>query len=208
MIAASLTRHRPADNPFASHRVEALPYRGLEDGCDDLGRRIDDLGGRAAIVGPKGSGKTTLLEGLGDRLPTPVILIRVPGGDPRPYRTALRQLPDPVTAAHTILVDGVEQLGPLAWPTFLNRTRKTRRLVATLHRPGRLPTLVECATDCHLLLDLVRELAPRDAPTLEPLLDDLFHRHKGNIRMCLRELYDLFAGRGLHVQTTGSSGIE
>jgi len=186
---------RPADNPFASHRVEALPYRQSTMSWPDLLRRLDALGGRAALVGCKGSGKTTLMEELSHRLAEPVVLVRIPGSDPRPNRTAIRQLPRPVTTAHTILIDGAEQLGPLAWRNILNRTRRARRLVATLHKPGRLPTLITCTTDPELLRQLVEELAPNDATALQPTLDDLFRRHQGNIRSCLRELYDVYAGR-------------
>lgn len=186
---------RPADNPFASHRIEALAYRGPVVSGEDLDARIDALGGRAAVVGPKGSGKTTLLEELGGQLPGPVVMVRIPSGDPHPYRTAIRQLPQPVTSSHTILVDSAEQLGPLAWNAFLGRVRNADRLVATLHRPGRLPTFIECSTSAALLRDLVGELAPLDAPGLEPNLDEIFDRHSGNIRMCLMELYDVYAGR-------------
>ena len=93
MTPPAATPYRPADNPFASHRIEALPYRGLAVSGGGLGSRVDELGGRAAIVGPKGSGKTTLLEELGGQLPGPVLTIRIPGSDPRPYRSAARQLP-------------------------------------------------------------------------------------------------------------------
>ena len=188
---------RPSDNPFASHRVEALHYRACSLSRFDLERRIDALGGLVAIVGAKGSGKTTLLEELGEQLPGPVITVRIHGSDPHPYRAANHQLPDPVTSSHTILVDGAEQLGALSWRTVLNRVHRARRLVATHHRPGRLPTLIECTTSPALLCDLVRELAPENVPFLEPTLENLFHRHDGNIRSCLRELYDVYAGRKL-----------
>ena len=194
MIDAALRRYRPADNPFATHRVESLPYRGSTTSWSDLEHHLDTLGGRAALVGPKGSGKTTLLEELSRRLDQPTILVRIPGSDPLPYRTAIRQLPDPVTTSHTILIDSAEQLGPLAWRHILIRTRQARRLVATLHRRGRLPTLVTCTTDPNLLRELVHELAPLQTAVLDPTLDDLFRRHDGNIRLCLRELYDMCAG--------------
>jgi len=198
---------RPADNPFASHRVETLRFRGCAVPWFELERRIDVLGGRAAIVGPKGSGKTTLLEELCRRLQPPVILVRSQASDLRPYRTAIQQLPKPVTEKHTILVDGAEQLGALGWRRFMNRTRRARRLVATLHQPGRLSALLECSTSAGLLHDLVRELAPENTISLAPALDDLFHRHGGNIRMCLRELFDEFAGRRENLRRSGSSGI-
>ncbi|TFG38985.1 MAG: hypothetical protein E4H44_02945 [Candidatus Aminicenantes bacterium] len=117
---------RAADNPFASHRVDALPYRGHERSWSDFEHRIDALGGRAAIVGPKGSGKTTLLEELSRRMDQPTTLVHLPGSEPRPYRTAILQLPNPVTSAHTILIDSAEQLGSLAWRHFLTRTRQAR----------------------------------------------------------------------------------
>ena len=92
-----------------------------------------------------------------------------------------------------VLVDGAEQLGPIGWHLLLRATRHARSLVATLHRPGRLPTLIECRTRSRLLCDLVEELTPADAQ-LEPGLEELFHRHGGNIRFCFRELYDVYAG--------------
>ncbi len=88
MIDAALTRYRPADNPFASHRIEMHGYRGLDVAGEDLVRRLDQLGGRAAIVGPKGSGKTTLLEELDFYLPGRVKRVRIPGSSPHPLRTA------------------------------------------------------------------------------------------------------------------------
>jgi energy-coupling factor transporter ATP-binding protein EcfA2 len=193
-VSAAPSR-RPADNPFAAHRVENLAYRGRAMADREIERRLDALGGRAALVGPNGSGKTTLLEELARRLDPPTVVVRIPGGDPRPFRTAMSRLPTRVTSAHTILIDSAEQLGPLGWRRFLVRTRRARRLVATLHHPGRLPTLVNCATDPALLRRLVQELAPTRFTVLDPTLDDLFRRHEGNIRSCLRELYDVSAGR-------------
>jgi energy-coupling factor transporter ATP-binding protein EcfA2 len=155
---------------------------------------MNDLGGRAAVVGPKGSGKTTLLEEMALRLEQPVV-VRIPGSCPRPWRIVRAQLPRPVTHRHAILVDGSEQLGVVGWRRLLNSTRRARSLIVTLHRPGSLPTLVECRTDAGLLRDLVEELAPQEFTEVEPSLDGLFHRNNGNLRLCLRELYDVYAGR-------------
>jgi hypothetical protein len=185
---------RPADNPFASHRVEALSFRSAGLGWRGLTRRMDDLGGHAAVVGPKGSGKTTLLEELARRLEQPVV-VRIPGSCPRPWSTVSAQLPRPVTHLHAILIDGSEQLGAVGWRRLLHATRRARYLIATRHRQGRLPTLIECRTEAGLLRNLVEELAPADTAHLEPRLDELFHRHRGNLRLCFRELYDVYAGR-------------
>ena len=188
---------RPADNPFASHRVEGLAYRWADGDTGGLERRIGELGGRAAIVGPKGSGKTTLLEELARYLSADTVVVRVPGSCPRPWSAARAQLPTGIGENHAIFVDGAEQLGRLGWRRLLLATRRARYVVVTLHRPGPLPTLIDCRTEPALLRDLVSELAPDDASMLEPQLGHLFDRHDGNIRSCLRELYDVYAGRAL-----------
>jgi GTPase SAR1 family protein len=158
-------------------------------------QRMENLGGRAAVVGPKGSGKTTLLEEVARRLEQPAVVLRIPGSCPQPWRTVRAQLPRPVAYRHAILVDGSEQLGAFGWRRLLHATRRARYLIVTLHRPGRLPTLIECRTDAGLLRDLVSELAPRECNEIEFSLDGLFHRNNGNLRLCLRELYDVYAGR-------------
>ena len=186
---------RPADNPFASHRVEALGFRSAALEWRSLMQRVDDLGRRVAVVGPKGSGKTTLLEELARRLEQPVVVVRIPGGCPRPWRTVSAQLPRPVTHRHAILVDGSEQLGVVGWRRLLHATRRARSLIVTVHKPGRLPTLIECRTTSGLLRDLVEELAPADTSNLQFGLDGLFQRHEGNLRSCFRDLYDVCAGR-------------
>ena len=186
---------RPADNPFASHRVEALGFRRAGSTLLDFGQRLEELGGRVAIVGPKGSGKTTLLEDLARRLDQPVVIVRISGSCPRPWRTVRAQLPRPVTHRHAILIDGSEQLGMIGWRRLLHATRRARCLITTLHQPGRLPTLVECRTDAGLLRNLVEELVPADAAILESGINDLFQRQRGNLRSCFHELYDKYAGR-------------
>ena len=195
MRASAVARYRPADNPFASHRIEGLAYRYNGLGLSGLRQRLEEMGGRSAIVGPKGSGKTTLLEELATTLPGEPVKVRIEGGCRHPWRTVRAQLPSRVTSNHVMLVDGAEQLGPIGWRLLLRATRHARSFVATLHRPGRLPTLIECRPDHALLCDLVEELTPVDAPALIPGLEELFQRHDGDIRLCLRELYDMYAGR-------------
>ena len=186
---------RPADNPFASHRIEGLAFRCAALGWRGLMQRMDDLGGRVAVVGPKGSGKTTLLMELARRLEPPVVVVRIPGDCPDPWRITHSQLPRPLNHRHAVLVDGSEQLGVFGWRRLLHATRRARYLIVTLHHPGRLPTLIDCRTNPALLRNLVEELAPQKFNEIDSSLDGLFHRNNGNLRLCLRELYDVYAGR-------------
>jgi len=186
---------RPADNPFASHRVEDIAYRYNGSGPANFCLQLQQLGGRAAIVGPKGSGKTTLLGELAAHLTGEPVLVRIKASSRRPWRSARNQLPNPVRPNHVILIDGAEQLGSFGWYLLLQATRHAGNLLATLHRPGLLPTLIECRTEPGLLRSLVEELVPADTSILGPELDDLFERHGGDIRLCFRELYDVYAGR-------------
>jgi hypothetical protein len=94
-----------------------------------------------------------------------------------------------------LLIDGAERLGTFQWRRLQRRARRLGGLVITSHAVGRLPTLIECTTSLELLRGLVRELAPNELPAVEPMLGGLFERHAGNLRLCLRELYDLAAGR-------------
>jgi len=191
-MTTEMTTRRPADNPFAGRRVESLAYRSPDLSWRRLEDRFDSLGRRCAIVGPKGSGKTTLLEAIADRLNRRVAMVRIPGSCDNPWRAVRDQLPRPVADGHAVLVDGCEQLGAIGWRRLRHETRHAGALIVTLHNPGRLPTLVECRTDPQLLRDLVHALAP----DLDTDLDELFHRHKGNLRLCFRGLYDAYAGRG------------
>lgn len=186
---------RAADNPFASHRIESLPYRCCGTDPEALARRLDSIGGRAVIVGPKGAGKTTLLEAMAARAGGHAVLARVPGGSPGPWRALRRQLPASIEHRHRLFLDGCEQLGTLGWHRLLHHARRARSLVATSHRPGRLPTLTTCAPSLPLLRELVAELVANDERALDIDLGELFERHGGDIRRCVRELYDAHAGR-------------
>lgn len=188
----SLAGARPAENPFAAHRIDRLPYIARGTSRAGLLVRLEKLRFRAAIVGPHGSGKTTLLEELGRRLSAvgPVRLHR--GAD---LRVALRDLRRHVDPHAVLLVDAGERIGPVTWLRLRASLPRRAGLVITSLRPGRLPTLFETRTDPELLGKLVARLAPEEAPGLSPILDDLFVRHGGDLRECFRELYDLHAGR-------------
>jgi hypothetical protein len=184
---------RPADNPFASRRIDRLKYRCLHGDLQTIAERLRHTDGRGAIIGPHGSGKTTLLEELADRVDGRSVWLRLNANTARPLGTAFDALPEEITLGHAVLVDGAEQLGPWAWLRLHRRVRNAGAFVITGHTAGRLPTIYHCTTSPELLIELVTELSPEMIGTND--LDDLFQRHEGNIRLCFRDLYDLWARR-------------
>ena len=183
---------RARDNPFAVQRVLEIRYR-LPAGLtwEDLLARLASLSWRAAIVGRHGHGKTTLLEDLAPRLEGRGFRVRTISlreAHPRlgqENRALIRSLePEDI-----LLLDGAEQLGRLSWRLVRLLTRRAGGLVVTSHRPGLLPTLVECETSPELLAAIVGELAGADIE-----VGELYSRHRGNVRDALRELYDRWAG--------------
>jgi hypothetical protein len=61
---------------------------------------------------------------------------------------------------------------------------------STSHRDGLLPELVYALTTPELLEQLLRELLGQRYGYYNPNPQALFEKHNGNIRNCLRELYD------------------
>ena len=199
---ASASAATPARlNPFAAGRVEALDYR-FPEGLDwpTFLDRLEELGFRAALVGPEGRGKTSLLEQLGERLeargftPRRATLRR---GQRRLPRTERRRLLGDPGPRDVLLIDGVQELSRWSWWRLRRRSRKAAGLVITSHREGGLPTLLRCETSPELLEELVAELlGAEDRDDLAALdLPALYERHGGNVREALWELYDRWAGR-------------
>jgi hypothetical protein len=194
----------PRNNPFAVQRVVEIRYRLPENlTWEDLLDRLAALRWRAAIVGPHGHGKSTLLEDLAPRLEARGFRVRtISLREARPRldredRTVLRSLgPQDV-----LLLDGAEQLGWLSWMSLRLSTRKAGGLVITSHRSGLLPTLFECETTPELLGGIARELAGTDLD-----VEELYARHRGNVRDALRELYDRWAGRDVSPSSPPGSG--
>jgi hypothetical protein len=185
---------RARDNPFATDRVQALRYQ-LPAGLtwEDLLARLASMNHRAALVGPEGSGKTTLLEQLTPRLaargfhPIPLRL----DADQRRLSASFRaRCLAHLTRRDFVLLDGAEQLGWLGWLRFQWWARGAGGLVVTAHRTGLLPTLIECRTTPELLAELVGQLHPNETGREDLQLPGLFLRHRGNLRLALRELYD------------------
>ena len=93
--------------------------------------------------------------------------------------------------AFLISIDGLDRLPFLAWRRLRRAARGAGGILATSHARGRLPTLYEHRTSPALLRDLVADLAGAPAAaSLANRCDDLFSRCRGDIRACLRALYD------------------
>jgi hypothetical protein len=187
---------RARDNPFGADRVLSIRYEFPEGQAGPLLARLERLRYRAAIVGPHGTGKTTLLEDLETplaRLGFRVTHLRLDAAHRRFPRGGLSRLAATLDARDLICFDGAEQLGRAAWMMFRWRTRRAGGVLITSHRPGLLPTLVECTTSPELLEGIVSRLAPQTGAVRLPA--DLFARHHGNLRDAFRELYDVYAAR-------------
>jgi len=185
---------RAADNPFAVRKVLAIRYRLAGETWEALLERLASLRYRAAIVGPHGRGKTTLLEDLAPRLEALGFRIRsvmLHTGNRFLTRDQREVLLHDMGSRDLLCIDGAEQLSRSAWASLLARSRVAGGLLVTSHRPGLLPTLIDCETTPELLAGIMRDLAGPEADGIP--MRSLFARHEGNIREALREMYDVWA---------------
>jgi len=180
-------------NPFRADRIEALRFRLDEPGWDALMTRFAAMRWRGVLIGPHGSGKTTLREEIEARLRADGWNVRIVVlGD----ECALGWRDLPVLIGHTdertmISLDGLDRLSAWSWWRFLQAIRDRAGILATSHVPGRLPTLRHHHTSPELLYELVQELTGRSLSTnLRDHCTALFQRHQGDLRACLRQLYD------------------
>ena len=184
------------ENPFAAERVDAIRYRPLGTRLEAILTRLAEMDYRAAIVGPEGSGKSTLLETLAAALEHRGLKTRlVFANDTSPLTgPRRRQLLYELAPEEIVLLDGADRV---RWSVWLMLKRRLAHgaagLIITAHRRGLLPTLFECTTTPSLLKEIVGGLRPQGHTVSDDLLDDLYDRHHGNLRDCLRNLYDLHA---------------
>lgn len=184
------------DNPFAVERIATVRYRPFNTTFAELLARLEAMDYRAALVGPEGSGKTTLLEDLRDAMAeegrrTKLVFVNdtCPLSGPRRRELLFDIGPDEI-----VFLDGADTLPRSIWLMVKRRLlHEAAGLVITSHRPGLLPTLLECSTTPRLLREIVNTLQSRHGPVPTELLEELYAQHQGNIRDCLRDLYDLFA---------------
>ncbi len=188
---------RARDNPFAVERIQAIRYRPLNTTLDRILARLHELNYRAAIIGPEGSGKTTLLEDLQEMLRQKDLRANLTfvNDTSRFDSPACRRLLSELTRDTILLLDGADLIRRSDW-SLLKRHTITHAygLIIASHRRGLLPTLIECSTTPALLKNIVADLLPQSRTIPAESLDSLYQRHQGNLRACLRELYDLYAG--------------
>ncbi|HAK97098.1 MAG TPA: hypothetical protein DCM87_19430 [Planctomycetes bacterium] len=181
-------------NPFRAERIEALRFRFVA-GSDlpAVLERFASLRHRGVLVGPQGSGKTSLREEIERGLAAQGWRIRalvLKDDAPVPTAESARLL-EGAGARDLISIDGLDRLSFPAWRRLRREARAAGGILATSHVRGRLPTLYEHRTSPALLRDLVADLtgAP-GAASLAARCDDLFSRCRGDVRACLRALYD------------------
>jgi hypothetical protein len=180
------------ENPFRIERVHQLRFRFSSGSMAELLTVLASNGYRGAIIGPHGSGKTTLLEELQKELHQqgfPVHPVRFTEAHGSTRGPLLAKWLESARENSLLILDGAEQLTPREWRAVEHQSTRHRGLIVTAHQPGFLTTIYCCRTSESLLAELVLELLGEQGKSaLE--CGTLFRNHAGNIRDCLRELYD------------------
>lgn len=200
---------RARDNPFGIERLEGIRFRAAGRSFEQLMAELEQMAYRAAVVGADGSGKTTLLGQIAEYL----------SGRGLGARSIFTSLDEPFSrqqrraflaelgAGEIVLLDGADHLSGLAWRAFKKSVlRKAGGLIITSHKPGLMPTLLECETTENLLAELVEELLAGKEGMDGIDLPGIYNRHNGNIRDCLRHLYDVWGGQSEGGNSEGHKG--
>lgn len=187
-------------NPFRVSRIHGLPYRAEGTSVAGLWGELESLGRRAWIVGPRGHGKTTLMLALADHARTRghrVLELRLSLEEPTFRPETWASLLAPPDRGPWLFIDGFDHLRLRDRIRLAPAIRASRGFLGTLHRwrpwdpvLRRWPLLHRCRTSPELLDRLVRELDPGPHASLRPNLEELYRRHRGNVREALFELYD------------------
>ena len=192
---------RLPSNPFSTRftrpgMVPPLDASGRPLDVVLLAERIHSQGGMFVIEGPHGHGKTTLLVAI-------LAVLRGRG------RTTLLVRADSFAAAWGVVldiaqaragtvvgVDGWEQLPPGATAAIRMISRWRRTVIGvTAHRWTGLPVLSRCHTSPDVLAGVVERLPGHGGRIGRTDILEAFHRHGGNVREALYDLYDRFERR-------------
>ncbi len=180
------------ENPFRMSCIEAIPFHITDQEFALLAKQFFTQNCRGVLVGPHGSGKTTLREQLERYFQTENIPVHtmVLQEAQRLSWSWLREQLQQTSPDAIISIDGLDRISPLLWWRFRRATQRHRGVLATSHVTGRLPLLRAHKTSPALLALLVFQLTGSKDAYTTALCEDLFNRHDGNMRNCLRELYD------------------
>jgi hypothetical protein len=186
-------------NPFATRYTRPGAIPPLDTG----GRPLDleslakalSAAGAAALQGAHGHGKTTLLVALADTLAAAGRRVRVlrMRGVREAWEAVVALAVEPAETA--VFVDGWERLGVGGRALAALARHRRGPLLVTAHAPVGLPVLRHCTTSVAMLRAIVARL-----PDHGGLIDDddvarAFHRHGGDLRESLADLYDRVEGR-------------
>lgn len=186
-------------NPFATRytRPGAIPPLDAGGRPLDVESLARDLlaAGAAALQGAHGHGKTTLLVALADTLAAAGRRVRVLRirGVREAWAAVVALAAEPSETA--LFVDGWERLGIGGRVLTALARRRRGPLLVTAHAAVGLPVLRHCTTSVAMLRAIVARL-----PDHHGLIDDddlarAFHRHRGDLRESLADLYDRVEGR-------------
>ncbi|TWT60249.1 hypothetical protein [Rubinisphaera italica] len=183
-------------NPFATEHLLSIPYLYQDTSLNELIERFEQMGSRAALVGPEGHGKTTLQETMAaeyERRGVKTHWIRVSRDTPHLPKGIFKQLAEQTAPEDLILFDGVEQISRLAWWRFRRTLKPGQACLITTHTPGWFPTLHDCATDQVLLSEIIARLPISDIQIDSSEIGEIWLKHRGDLRQALFDLYDRYA---------------
>ncbi len=194
------------DNPFVVQRTDAISFDFAETDFEDIASFAHHVGTsnfRGAILGPHGHGKTTLLCDLQKWFLSQEIdceLVFLPR-EKAPRQATLAETIQRGRRGAIILLDGIERLPFVARQRLVGQSKSFNGFIATTHRRGRLPTLIQCRTSQRTLMAILDALELK-RPEIRAAGIPLLSKYNGNMRFVLRELYDQYANG----QLQGSEG--
>ena len=191
-------------NPFATEWTDAIPYQFRHGNWGVHLHRLEHLGWCGAIVGPKGSGKTTLLENMAIKLqPERICRYHCFGLERARHLEDVRELLDRKVDGAVLLVDGLERASWSVRRKLLNsRHEGSGGLVVAVHKPGKLPTWIECRPDLSVLRYVIEHLGFDAASDVWHQAASVFWQFDGNVRDVLRWLYDRTAEGQVLLEST------